>query len=82
MSQYIVVKECALPADADWEDPRFAGGVVLQVDDVLVDGQIEPDIVANLLARGVLVRDEDPEIEEARLADAPDVSASDELEEE
>ena len=68
MTRYNVMREYQLSDEADWENPLMAGAV-LYPGDVIEDGEIEPDIVANLVSRGIFERDEDPAIEAARLAD-------------
>lgn len=75
MLEYRVVKEHELSPDADWENPGFAGGYVLQPDELIYDGDIEPDIVAALHQNGVIERtdgetwDADPDEPDP---DAPD----------
>jgi hypothetical protein len=69
MSIYIVQKDYQLPPDADWEDP-YMNGATLEVGEEIEDGQIEPDIVAELVYRGVLVH-RDPPVKP--WADQPDI---------
>jgi len=71
MLEYRVVKDHVLPQDADWENPKYAGEYVshmegtrevyvgryvLQPDELIYDGDIEPDIVAALHQKGVIER--------------------------
>ena len=70
MSIYVVQKDYELPPDVDWEDPSFKDGGWLVAGERLEDGQLEPDVVADLLYRGVLVH-EFPFVKP--LADQPDI---------
>ncbi len=76
MAEYEVVKEYQLPPHADWESPQFAGedgeGYVLQPGEVIYDGQIEPDIVADLTYRKVIMRTDGTPFEADAEADDDD----------
>lgn len=71
MIEYRVVKEHELPEHADWENPIYAGShvshmegtrevyagrYVLQPDELIYDGDIEPDIMAEIFQNGVIER--------------------------
>lgn len=71
MLEYRVVEEYELPEHADWENPVYAGShvshmegtrevyagrYVLQPDELIYDGDIEPDIMAEIFQKGVIER--------------------------
>lgn len=71
MLEYRVVEEHELPEHADWENPVYAGShvshmegtrevyagrYVLQPDELIYDGDIEPDIMAEIFQRGIIER--------------------------
>src|SRR3972149_2597874 len=53
MKQYIVLRKYQLPAWADWEEPAFADHL-LTPGEIFSDGEIEPDIVADLVSRRIV----------------------------
>ena len=59
MAKYEVMVEYQLPKDAAWEYPGF-GGALLKPGEYLYDGDIEPDLMAFLYSKGVLVKSEAP----------------------
>ena len=70
MAEYIVVAEYRLPPNADWENPIYDDEYVLSPDERFYDGEIEPDIVAKMMQRGVIVRADG--VDWAADKDAPD----------
>lgn len=73
--KYIVQEEYQLPEDADWEIPEFNGALLYPGDEVW-DGEIEPDIVARLVSKGVLVpADQVGRVPDEVPADPPDEDA-------
>ena len=64
--EYKVLIEHVLPDDAGWNE-YIEPGTVISPGDVLVDGDLEPDIMAGLCSSGV-IEPADMEAEVARLA--------------
>jgi hypothetical protein len=54
MTEYVVLREYQLRPDADWDEPAFADHL-LEPGETFVDGNIEPDIVASLVGRQIVV---------------------------
>lgn len=92
--EYVVLVEHVLPDDCGWDMRSASGGdlvhpggvpiepgTVISPGDMLVDGDIEPDIMASLWSKGI-IEPADMEAEEARLADAePEPEAEDDQDE-
>lgn len=74
--EYTVLVEHLLPDEGGWEID-LEPGTVIQPGDRLVDGDLEPDLMASLWSNGI-IEPADMEAEALRLADPESEDAPDE----